>query len=192
MIRQRLELIFQNISSFLLALLEEIGLFLPYFFDNITPLCNYQVRILLQLVRRVVFILSMLCRYILGTYILTNTSFKSTQLYFFLYYLYKTQHHLPHCSLVYNMSLNSNKRLKKVLLFSDFLHNKFTIILLLIFSHVIWAQDDRIPTDQAYLFSADAETLLGNQPLRTTFSCQGREYGYYADVANNCQVCNQC
>ena len=61
-------------------------------------------------------------------------------------------------------------------------------ISLLLFSHVIWAQEDRLPTNQAYLFSADAETLLGNQPLRTTFSCQGREYGYYADVANNCQV----
>ena len=45
----------------------------------------------------------------------------------------------------------------------------------------------RSPNDQAYLFSADAETFL-YQPLKTSFSCQGREYGYYADVDNNCQV----
>ena len=45
----------------------------------------------------------------------------------------------------------------------------------------------RSPNDQAYLFSADAETFL-YQPLQTSFSCQGRDYGYYADVDNNCQV----
>ena len=54
---------------------------------------------------------------------------------------------------------------------------------------VIWAiafgQDS--PTNQAYLFAADAETFL-YQDLKTTFSCQGRDYGYYADADNNCQV----
>ena len=47
------------------------------------------------------------------------------------------------------------------------------------------AQDS--PTNQAYLFAADAETLLYSN-LVTSFSCQGRDYGYYADVPNNCQV----
>ena len=58
---------------------------------------------------------------------------------------------------------------------------------------VIWAiafgQDS--PTNQAYLFAADAETFL-YQDLKTTFSCQGRDYGYYADADNNCQVSHQC
>jgi hypothetical protein len=46
---------------------------------------------------------------------------------------------------------------------------------------------NRSPTDQSYLFAADAETFL-LQPLKLSFSCDGREYGYYADVDNNCQV----
>ena len=44
------------------------------------------------------------------------------------------------------------------------------------------AQDS--PTNQAYLFAADAETLLYSN-LVPSFSCQGRDYGYYADVPNN-------
>ena len=54
------------------------------------------------------------------------------------------------------------------------------------FGGFLVAQEES-PTNQAYLFSADAETLL-YQNLAATFSCQGREYGYYADVDNNCQV----
>ena len=49
------------------------------------------------------------------------------------------------------------------------------------------AQDS--PTNQAYLFAADAESLLYSN-LVASFSCQGRDYGYYADVPNNCQVRN--
>ena len=59
-------------------------------------------------------------------------------------------------------------------------------ILFSILIRTSWAQD-RSPTNQAYLFAADAETFL-YEPLKTTFSCQGRDYGYYADVDNNCQV----
>ena len=44
---------------------------------------------------------------------------------------------------------------------------------------------------QGYDFAADAETLL-NQPLRQEFSCEGRDYGYYADIANNCQIFHIC
>ena len=55
----------------------------------------------------------------------------------------------------------------------------------LCFVAFIRAQDS--PTNQAYLFAADAETLLYSN-LVTSFSCQGRDYGYYADVPNNCQV----
>jgi len=47
------------------------------------------------------------------------------------------------------------------------------------------------PTDQSYLFAADAESLLYT-PLSLSFSCEGREYGYYADVDNNCQVFHIC
>ena len=51
-------------------------------------------------------------------------------------------------------------------------------------SHHVSAQD-------GYEFSADAETLL-IQPLVREFSCEGRDYGYYADIANNCQVFHIC
>jgi hypothetical protein len=39
--------------------------------------------------------------------------------------------------------------------------------------------------------SPDAETLL-KTPLQSTFKCEGQAYGYYADVANNCQVFHIC
>ena len=42
-----------------------------------------------------------------------------------------------------------------------------------------------------YEFAAEAESLL-IQPLVKSFSCEGRDYGYYADVANNCQVFHIC
>ena len=44
---------------------------------------------------------------------------------------------------------------------------------------------------QGYEFAADAESLL-QEPLKREFSCEGRDYGYYADVANNCQVFHIC
>jgi hypothetical protein len=46
-------------------------------------------------------------------------------------------------------------------------------------------------TALAYTFAADAETLL-KTPLQSTFKCEGQAYGYYADVANNCQVFHIC
>ena len=60
----------------------------------------------------------------------------------------------------------------------------FSVVLLCYF-FIASAQDS--PTNQAYLFAADAETLLYSN-LVASFSCQGRDYGYYADVPNNCQV----
>ena len=63
-------------------------------------------------------------------------------------------------------------------------HVLLVITLPIFFLGLVWAQS---PNNQAYLFAADAESFL-EQSLKTTFSCQGREYGYYADVDNNCQV----
>lgn len=42
-----------------------------------------------------------------------------------------------------------------------------------------------------YQFAADVESLLIG-PLVKDFSCQGRNYGYYADVSNNCQIFHIC
>jgi hypothetical protein len=39
----------------------------------------------------------------------------------------------------------------------------------------------------AYSFAAETETLL-KTPLKSDFQCEGKAYGYYADVDNNCQV----
>jgi hypothetical protein len=49
----------------------------------------------------------------------------------------------------------------------------------------------RSPNNLSWLFAADAETLLAT-PLSQAFSCEGREYGYYGDVANRCQVFHIC
>ncbi|XP_076062292.1 U-scoloptoxin(01)-Cw1a-like [Oratosquilla oratoria] len=43
----------------------------------------------------------------------------------------------------------------------------------------------------AYELPADAETIL-TTPIQTTFSCEGRRYGYYADVDNNCEIFHVC
>ena len=43
----------------------------------------------------------------------------------------------------------------------------------------------------AYELPADSELLL-SAPLQTTFSCDGRSYGYYADQDNNCEVFHVC
>eukprot|EP00095_Tigriopus_kingsejongensis_P007122 snap_masked-scaffold1097_size63051-processed-gene-0.3 protein:Tk07122 transcript:snap_masked-scaffold1097_size63051-processed-gene-0.3-mRNA-1 annotation:"PREDICTED: uncharacterized protein LOC100120661" len=43
----------------------------------------------------------------------------------------------------------------------------------------------------AYNLPADGETLLA-QALSLSFSCDSREYGYYADVSNNCQIFHIC
>ena len=44
----------------------------------------------------------------------------------------------------------------------------------------------------AKAFPADAETLLNRTPLQANFKCEGKAYGYYADVDNNCQVFHIC
>ena len=38
-----------------------------------------------------------------------------------------------------------------------------------------------------YEFAADTEQLL-DAPLDTSFTCEGLDYGFYADVNNGCQV----
>ena len=43
------------------------------------------------------------------------------------------------------------------------------------------------PTDQSFQFAMDTDQFL-YAPLNLDFSCVGRDYGYYADVNNNCQV----
>jgi len=52
-------------------------------------------------------------------------------------------------------------------------------------------QSPSAATALAYSFPADAETLLKTD-LKTSFKCEGKDYGYYADVDNNCQVFHIC
>ena len=47
------------------------------------------------------------------------------------------------------------------------------------------------PNNLSFQFAADAETFLA-APLSLSFSCEGRQYGYYADVDNHCQVFHIC
>lgn len=42
----------------------------------------------------------------------------------------------------------------------------------------------------AYQFSDGIEYIVPE--VRIAFSCQNRGYGYYADVANNCQIFHVC
>nr|ABU41025.1 putative cuticle protein [Lepeophtheirus salmonis] len=56
-------------------------------------------------------------------------------------------------------------------------------------SVVVLAQ--RPPTDQSYLLPNEYESILFN-PISTSFSCEGQQYGYYADVDNNCQIFHIC
>ena len=42
-----------------------------------------------------------------------------------------------------------------------------------------------------YEFSSGYIDILGGEPAQT-FTCEGRPYGYYADVANHCQVFHIC
>ncbi|XP_071552189.1 U-scoloptoxin(01)-Cw1a-like [Panulirus ornatus] len=43
----------------------------------------------------------------------------------------------------------------------------------------------------AWELPVDYENTLTN-PLVTSFTCEGRNYGYYADVDNNCEVYHIC
>ena len=60
------------------------------------------------------------------------------------------------------------------------------LVFLCLFSSYGQAQDFT-----GYEFANEAESLL-IAPLVKSFSCEGRDYGYYADVANNCQVFHIC
>ncbi|TRY77185.1 hypothetical protein TCAL_17011 [Tigriopus californicus] len=53
------------------------------------------------------------------------------------------------------------------------------------------AMPQQSPNDQSYLFADQAESLLYT-PLSLSFSCEGQQYGYYADVDNGCQVFHIC
>ena len=43
---------------------------------------------------------------------------------------------------------------------------------------------------QTYILPDGSDTLINN--LKTTFSCDNRPYGYYADVDNDCKVFHVC
>lgn len=45
--------------------------------------------------------------------------------------------------------------------------------------------------DLAYVLPDGAQAIL-SAPLQTSFTCDNRPYGYYADVSNNCQVFQVC
>ena len=45
----------------------------------------------------------------------------------------------------------------------------------------------KVTADQSYQFPADAELYL-EAPLDTSFTCEGLDYGFYADINNNCQA----
>ncbi|XP_066978994.1 uncharacterized protein [Macrobrachium rosenbergii] len=42
----------------------------------------------------------------------------------------------------------------------------------------------------AYELASNASVIVG--PINTGFDCSGRQYGYYADQANNCQIFHIC
>uniref|UniRef100_T1J0R8 Chitin-binding type-2 domain-containing protein n=1 Tax=Strigamia maritima TaxID=126957 RepID=T1J0R8_STRMM len=42
----------------------------------------------------------------------------------------------------------------------------------------------------SYVLPDGAELIVDN--IKSTFSCEGRQYGYYADVDNNCQIFHVC
>jgi hypothetical protein len=46
-------------------------------------------------------------------------------------------------------------------------------------------------TGNPYQFAADTELYL-ESPLDTSFTCDGLDYGFYADTNNNCQVFHVC
>lgn len=43
---------------------------------------------------------------------------------------------------------------------------------------------------QAYVLPAGADEIVGD--IKTTFTCEGKLYGYYADVDNDCQIFHVC
>ena len=66
-----------------------------------------------------------------------------------------------------------------------------SIAALAIMAPLISSAPQSAATALAYTLPADAKTLLKTQ-LKTSFSCEGKAYGYYADVSNNCQVFHIC
>lgn len=68
---------------------------------------------------------------------------------------------------------------------------KVSIVLAACVAGYLAMPQDKSPNDQSFQFAMDTDQFLYQQ-LDLSFSCQGREYGYYADVANNCQVFHVC
>uniref|UniRef100_T1J0R2 Chitin-binding type-2 domain-containing protein n=1 Tax=Strigamia maritima TaxID=126957 RepID=T1J0R2_STRMM len=66
---------------------------------------------------------------------------------------------------------------------------KVAIVVILSLALVVFG---RVVKRQAssYNLPADAELIVG--AIKSTFSCAGRIYGYYADTDNNCQVFHIC
>jgi hypothetical protein len=44
--------------------------------------------------------------------------------------------------------------------------------------------------DQAYKLASLGDEIAG--PIQKSFSCQGKDYGYYADTSNGCKVFHVC
>lgn len=42
----------------------------------------------------------------------------------------------------------------------------------------------------AYVMADGAEDVVGS--FQAAFTCSGRDYGYYADLTNNCQIYHVC
>ena len=62
---------------------------------------------------------------------------------------------------------------------------RFIAVALMIVA-AVWQADSRM----AYVLPDAADTLVVD--LKTTFSCDNRPYGYYADVDNDCKVFHVC
>lgn len=43
----------------------------------------------------------------------------------------------------------------------------------------------------AYVLADGSDTVIAS-PVQEEFSCLGRDYGYFADISNNCQIYHVC
>ncbi|CAG2104120.1 unnamed protein product [Medioppia subpectinata] len=65
-----------------------------------------------------------------------------------------------------------------------------SVLVLALFSTNL-AQKTRVKRQSlAYRFASGVEFVVPD--LRESFTCENRDYGYYADVDNNCQVFHVC
>ena len=59
-------------------------------------------------------------------------------------------------------------------------------MIFLILANLLW------PIVSGYDLPAGANEIIEELPIKMDFDCSDREYGYYADVANNCQLFHIC